>query len=255
MRADDRRVEVVHDARDHVGVLDRGRDAVAVVDEEREAADDEQPARDERNLRDEARVGVLVRDQEAQADVDERPHEQADRDLGDPVLEEAVEQARSEQRRDHRQHEQRDREDQREHRRDGAHHRRQDRARVVDAAHRQPGRDVDDPVLVEDVGDQRQAEEADGARATCASGIRHRLMSRCERSLSGRGASIWLSVVEVEGRVDDDDAWPAAQAQRAPGAPCRGCCAGARGTSGLTTRSGTMTTMSRSGCWSRSCST
>ena len=161
MRADGRDVQVVDDRADHVGVLDRCRDPVAVVDEEREADDDEHPARDQRDLRDERRLRVLVGDEEAQADVDERAHEQADRRLGHPVLQEAIEQARAEQRRDHRQHEQRDREDQREHGRDRAHHRRQDRARVVDAAHRQPRRDVDDPVLVEDVGDQGEAEQRD----------------------------------------------------------------------------------------------
>lgn len=45
---------------------------------------------------------ILMRDEEDEADVYECAHEQADRDLGDPVLEESVEQARAEQRRDHR---------------------------------------------------------------------------------------------------------------------------------------------------------
>ncbi len=52
-----RDVQIVDDARDHVGVLDRCRDPMAVVDEEREAADDQHPARDERDLRDEAECG------------------------------------------------------------------------------------------------------------------------------------------------------------------------------------------------------
>lgn len=42
---------------------------------------------------------ILMRDEE---DVHECAHEQADRDLGGPILEESVEQARAEQRRDHR---------------------------------------------------------------------------------------------------------------------------------------------------------
>jgi hypothetical protein len=72
-----------------------------------------------------------------------------------------LEQARAKQCRDHRQHEQCDRENQREHGRDRAHHRRQDRARVVDAAHRQPRRDVNDAILVEDVRNQRNREQRD----------------------------------------------------------------------------------------------
>ena len=70
-------------------------------------------------------------DEEAQADVDEGPHEQADRHLGHPVLEEAIQESRPEQRRDHRQHEEGDREDQRENRRDRAHHRRMGRWRLL----------------------------------------------------------------------------------------------------------------------------
>jgi hypothetical protein len=102
-----------------------------------------------------------MRDKEDEADVHERAHEHADRDLGNPVLQEPVEQARAKQCRDHRQHEQCDRENQREHGRDRAHHRRQDRARVVDAAHRQPRRDVNDAILVEDVRNQGNREQRD----------------------------------------------------------------------------------------------
>jgi hypothetical protein len=76
-----------------------------------------------------------------------------------PILEEPVEQPRAEQRRDHRQHEERDREDQREHGRDGAHSRGQDRACIVDAAHRHPPRDANDAVPVEDVRNYRDPEE------------------------------------------------------------------------------------------------
>jgi len=110
-------------------------------------------------------------------------------DLGNPVLQEPVEQARAKQRRDHRQHEECDPRNQREHGRDGAHHRRQDRARVINAAHRQPRGDVNDAILVEDVRIRVIPNSATAASESC-SGIRHRLMSRCERSLVGRGASI-----------------------------------------------------------------
>ena len=102
-----------------------------------------------------------MRDEEDEADVHERAHEHADRHLSNPVLQEPIEQARAKQRRDHRQHKQRDRENQREHGRDRAHHRRQDRAGIVDAAHRQPRRDVNDTILVEDVGNQGDPEQCD----------------------------------------------------------------------------------------------
>jgi hypothetical protein len=72
MRADHCRVQFVRDASDHVGILDRRRNAMAVVDKEREAGNYQHPARNQRDLRDEPRRGVLVCDQEAQADVDER---------------------------------------------------------------------------------------------------------------------------------------------------------------------------------------
>ncbi len=74
---------------------------------------------------------------------------------------EPVEQARAKQRRDHRQHEQCDRENQREHGRDRTHHRRQDRARVVDAAHRQPRRNANNAIFVEDVRNQGDREQTD----------------------------------------------------------------------------------------------
>jgi hypothetical protein len=113
VRAAGRDIQVVDDRADHVGVLDRSCDPMAVVDEEPEAEHDEHPAREQRDLRDKRRLRILMRDEEDEADVHERAHEQADRDLGDPVLQEPVEQARAEQRRDHRQHQQRDRKNQR----------------------------------------------------------------------------------------------------------------------------------------------
>ena len=75
---------------------------MAVVDEKSETEHYERPTRDERNLRDERRPRVLVRDKEDKADVHECAHEKADRDLRDPVLQETVEQAGTEERRDHR---------------------------------------------------------------------------------------------------------------------------------------------------------
>ncbi len=97
-----RDIQVVDDCADHIGVLDRSGDPMAVIDEESKAEHDEHPTRDEGDLGDERRACILVRDEEDQANVHERAHERADGDLGDPVLQEAVEQARSEQRRDHR---------------------------------------------------------------------------------------------------------------------------------------------------------
>jgi hypothetical protein len=82
-------VQVVDDRANHVGVLDRFRNSMAVVDEEPETEHDEHPGHDQRDLRDlrdERRPWILMRDQEDEADVHERAHEQADRDLGDPVL-------------------------------------------------------------------------------------------------------------------------------------------------------------------------
>ena len=131
---------------------------MAVVDKEPEAEHDEHPTGEQRNLRDERRLLILMRNEEDEADVHERAHEYADCGLSDPVLQEPVEQARAEQRRDHRQHEQCNRENQREHGRHRAHHRRQDRARVVDTAHRQPGRDANHAILVEDVRNQGEPE-------------------------------------------------------------------------------------------------
>jgi hypothetical protein len=93
-----------------------------------------------------------MRDEKDEADVHKGAHEQADCDLGDPVLQEPVKQAWAEQSRDHREHEQRNRENQRKHSCDRAHHGRENRARVVDAAHGQPRRNVDDVILVEDIG-------------------------------------------------------------------------------------------------------
>jgi hypothetical protein len=122
VRAASRNVQVVDDRADHIGILDRCRDPMTVVDEESETQHDEYPARDQRDLRDERRLRILMRDEEDKADVYERTHEQADRELGDPVLEEPVKQPRAEQRRDHRQHEQRDRENKGEHGRNRPHH-------------------------------------------------------------------------------------------------------------------------------------
>jgi hypothetical protein len=161
MRAAGCHVQIVDDRADHVGVLDRSRDSMAVVDEEPEAEHDEYPGRDQRDLRDERRLRILMRDEEDEADVHERAHEHADRDLGDPVLQEPVEQSGAKQRRDHRQYQQRDRENQREHSRDRAHHRSENRTRIVDAAHRQPRRDVNVARLVENVGNQSDPEQPD----------------------------------------------------------------------------------------------
>jgi len=79
---------------------------MAVINEESEAEHDEHPARDKRYLGDVRRRRILMGDEEDEADIHERAHEQADRDLGNPVLQEPVEQARAKQGRDHRQHEQ-----------------------------------------------------------------------------------------------------------------------------------------------------
>jgi hypothetical protein len=92
VQAAGRHVQIVDDRSDHVGALDRFRNPMVVVDEEPEAEHDERPARNQRDLRDERRPRILMRDQEDEA-VHERAHEQANRDLGDPVLQEPIERA------------------------------------------------------------------------------------------------------------------------------------------------------------------
>src|SRR5258706_448660 len=88
MRTAGRDVQVVDDRTDHVGILNRCRDTMAVVDEEPETKHHEHPARNQRDLGDERRLRILMRDEKDEADVYERAHEQADRELGDPVLQE-----------------------------------------------------------------------------------------------------------------------------------------------------------------------
>jgi hypothetical protein len=75
VRTASRDVQIVDDRADHVGVLDRSRNPMAVVDEEPEAENDEHPTRDQRNLRDERGLWILMRDEEDQADVRELGHE------------------------------------------------------------------------------------------------------------------------------------------------------------------------------------
>jgi len=58
VRAASRDVQVVDDCADHVGVLNRTRDPMAVVDKEPEAEHDEHPTRDQRDLRDERRLRI-----------------------------------------------------------------------------------------------------------------------------------------------------------------------------------------------------
>lgn len=124
-----RNVQIIDDRADHIGVLNRCRDAMAVVGEEPKTHNDKHPTRDQRDLRDERRLRILMRNEKDDADVYKRAHEQTDLELRNPVLQKPVKEARTEQRRNHRKHEQRDRENKGEHSRDRAHHGRENRAR------------------------------------------------------------------------------------------------------------------------------
>ena len=159
VRLDDRWLQVIDDARDHVRILDGGGNAMAVIDEEAKTCDHEEPARDERDLRNKSRVSVLMGHQEDQTQVDESGHEEANGGLRDPILKESIEQAWTEQRGHHREHEKRDREDQRQDRADAAEHRAQDRAGVVDATHGEPLGDVNDAASIQHVRDHGEPEQ------------------------------------------------------------------------------------------------
>ena len=108
VRLDYRWLQVIDDARDHVRILDGSGNAMTVIDEEAKTCGHKEPARDQRDLRDKGRVRVLMGHQKDQTQVDESGHEEADGGLCDPILEESIEEAWTEQRGHHRKHEKRD---------------------------------------------------------------------------------------------------------------------------------------------------